>query len=330
MYTKLGADPEFFFKNRKGEVVGSETIIPVSTDINYEDFDSNGEGVLIRDGVAAEINPISATCRENLWRNVTASMAAAMEFAQQSDCKVIFDTTVELTPENFDVLSPMSKQFGCVPSANAYGIQTIEEGASSVPVRSAGGHIHIGYKNNADTRNQLVEGTDINTIIKVLDIIAGNTCVLFDQFPGSKERRVNYGRAGEYREKSYGLEYRTLSNFWLRDYRLFGLATGLVRQSIWAIGYDLAETVLGSVNQKDIIDAINNNDKDLAFSNFKKYAPLVANKFRGWNYPIDYFTIGNLTKFIEDGAQFDPKDPWQVFTDDVIGDGFESFISEYN
>ena len=31
-----------------------------------------------------------------------------------------------------------------------------------------------------------------------------------------QKRRTLYGKAGAYREKSYGVEYRTLSSFWLK------------------------------------------------------------------------------------------------------------------
>jgi hypothetical protein len=34
------------------------------------------------------------------------------------------------------------------------------------------------------------------------------------------ERRKLYGGAGAYREKDYGFEYRTLSNFWVFDPKL--------------------------------------------------------------------------------------------------------------
>jgi hypothetical protein len=319
MYTELGADPEFFFKNKKGEVVGSELVIPKKWICE--------DGKLIRDGVAAEINPGAAQCRENLWRNVVDCMNTAKEFARTKECEIVFDTTVTLTQEQFDSLSPFSKQFGCVPSSNAYGVNPIPEGAQDQLQRSAGGHIHIGYKNHTESHNVVAQDTDINTIVKVLDIIAGNTCVLFDQYKGSTERRKTYGRAGEYREKYYGLEYRTLSNFWLRDYRLFGLATGLVRQALWVVGYGHTETILSSVNQADIIKAINENDPVLARKNFDKYSKvLVGLNIGQWNYPIDKMTIDSFLDSVDD---FGGKKPYEVFNCDWIGSGFEDYLENY-
>jgi hypothetical protein len=62
--------------------------------------------------------------------------------------------------------------------------------------------------------------------------LVGNTCVLLDRDPRAAERRQIYGRAGEYRLPDHGLEYRTLSNFWLRAYPLFSLVMGLSRLAV--------------------------------------------------------------------------------------------------
>lgn len=332
MNTMIGADPEFFFKDKQtGQVIGSEKLIKAEERI-YE------TGTLIRDGVAAEINPDAAYCREVLWANINDLMNLAEARAYDKGATVCFDTTVTLTQENFNALSPISKQFGCVPSQNAYGVMPIPAGSSDIPVRSAGGHIHLGYKfdelegwNEKEHFMNIIKAGD-DTVVKVLDVLVGNTCVLFDQFPGSKERRKTYGRAGEYRSKPYGLEYRTPSNFWLRDYRLFGMAFGLARQALWIVGYNKTEQVLGEVNQDDIIKAINDNDAVLALKNFKKYAPIVATLHSGWNYPLDSETYYEFEKLVksnnpvgEIGYEMRVED---INHDDFRGNGFESFLAE--
>lgn len=326
MIITLGADPEFFFRDRTtGDIVGSEKIIPRETEVETD-------GTLIRDGVAAEINPDSAQCREVLWAEICSIMLCASEYADDKNAKISFDTTVTLTEAEFDSLSPVSKQFGCVPSSNAYGVQPIPEGASSLRQRSAGGHIHIGYKGILDTQNMVAEQTDINKIVKVLDIVAGNTCVMFDQFYGSDLRRINYGRAGEYREKSYGLEYRTLSNFWLRDYKLFALATGLCRQAMWIVGYGHADELLSMVDQNAITEAINENNATLARRNFDKYGKFIAEKHSDWNYPLDMQHFGQfllLIGCVDPGeALIESTDVDEIYNDCFRGLGIENYLQE--
>ena len=68
--------------------------------------------------------------------------------------------------------------------------------------------------------------------VKILDIVVGNTCVIMDRAPSQVERRKVYGRAGEYRLPAHGIEYRTLSNFWLRSYQLTHLVFSLARFAI--------------------------------------------------------------------------------------------------
>lgn len=68
------------------------------------------------------------------------------------------------------------------------------------------GHIHIGYNDpNIDTNMR---------IIQVLDLFLGVPSVILDK---DTLRRELYGKAGEFRHKYYGVEYRVLSNFWIQD-----------------------------------------------------------------------------------------------------------------
>jgi hypothetical protein len=101
--------------------------------------------------------------------------------------------------------TPHSQEFGCSPDYNAYTEDENPRPDSRTNLRTAGGHIHIGYDNVAiDTSLFLV---------KMCDLFLGLPSVLIDK---DVDRRQLYGKAGAFRYKSYGLEYRSLSNFWLR------------------------------------------------------------------------------------------------------------------
>ena len=50
-------------------------------------------------------------------------------------------------------------------------------------------------------------------ITRQLDYFLGIPSILLDK---DKKRRPSYGNAGSFRPKPYGLEYRVLSNFWIK------------------------------------------------------------------------------------------------------------------
>lgn len=107
-------------------------------------------------------------------------------------------------------------------------------------------HIHIGY----DDPN---EETNIE-IVKMLDLHLSVPGVLLD---GDTMRRELYGKAGCYRHKKYGVEYRTLSNFWLSGPNLINwVATA----TFMALGKMNAGQKVSFDLELIIQDIINNND----------------------------------------------------------------------
>jgi hypothetical protein len=120
---------------------------------------------------------------------------------------------------------------------------------------------------------------DIEKIVYALDILLANTCVLIDRSPHNAIRRKTYGRAGEYRKTPYGLEYRVLSNFWLSSYKAFSFVFGLAREVLQILHHsdENFDYLCTLVEAKDIQNAINNNDYDLALYNFNKIIPFFKN-----------------------------------------------------
>src|SRR5690606_5853835 len=72
--------------------------------------------------------------------------------------------------------------------------------------RTCGGHIHIGY----DSPDFIVS----EDIVHAMDTVLGLESINLDK---DDRRREMYGKAGCFRVKDYGVEYRTLSNFWLQS-----------------------------------------------------------------------------------------------------------------
>lgn len=83
-------------------------------------------------------------------------------------------------------------------------------------LRSAGGHIHIGFANIVVPFDGDIYGYTPDEqragLVRMLDKYLGIPSVLLE--PDNKRKEL-YGKAGAYRPKEYGVEYRTISNFYL-------------------------------------------------------------------------------------------------------------------
>ena len=319
----MGCDPEFFF-TRGGKVIGSEKVLPED---GLKSADYWG-GKFIRDGVQAELNPTPSTCRAAVGNAIRACFKDLHTkiLKDKADISADFSQCIEVSKEEMDSLSEKSKIFGCAPSTNIYNEGKCKTSVIAVDPkkyfgRSAGGHIHLGtynwYGYNDDkTAKDALKGADI--MVPVLDIVVGNTCVLIDRAESNKERRKVYGKAGEFRLKTYGIEYRTLSNFWLRSHQLTSFVFGLSRLAYHLVtqsapGNDYVKALFDAVKREDIVRAINENDFDLAMQNFKAIEDILVAACEGnfGNYPFSRGHMNHFYYFISKGV-----DHW--FSKDVL------------
>lgn len=341
----LGCDPEFFLTKSDGTVVGSEIALKNVFDEDARARAENAKrpswdrydvgSTLVEDGVQVEINPPAGTCRESLAMHIRAAFTSLHTELKKGDFSACFNTVIEMDPKELERLSEKAKKLGCAPSLNSdgkkHGIKV--DGAKHL-TRSAGGHIHLGLSPRLkEVRPRLID---------VLDILLGNTCVMIDRDPRAAERRKLYGRAGEYRTPAHGVEYRTLSNFWLRAYPLMSFVMGVGRQGVHIMNtainancsWNPEKELLDTVDLKACKRAINKNDLKLARENwrdvqtfFKKagdafgvYSAINAKRLSA----IDFFLKG-VSK--EGLAAWFPQDPVTHWTHlQVHNNGWESFI----
>lgn len=198
MYTK-GCDPELFLKNiSTGQFISSIGLIGGSKDFPMP----IGEGCAVQeDNVAVEFNiPPASTAQEfvdsiNFNLKYLTERAASMGLELCIQPSAVFD--------NEQLSSPAAQEFGCEPDFNAWqdGAQNPKPRADNPNLRSAGGHVHIAC-----------EGMDILNVVKAMDLFVGCQMLEFDH---DEDRRLLYGKAGAFRKKSYGVEYRTASNAWI-------------------------------------------------------------------------------------------------------------------
>lgn len=354
-YVSLGCDPEFFFE-KKGDIIGSEKVIDIEKGINAL------YGKVICDGVQVEINPTAANCRQTLAHNIGACLMTVYSKMQADpELKTNFKPTVEIKKAELDTLAEKSKIFGCAPSKTVGTVKNeITVDPKEYMYRSAGGHIHIGknklpsqYLNTYDNWGNIIEGKVKNPpysrdkhihdildtperLVPILDIIIGNTCVLIDRNEGNIERRKVYGRAGEHRTPKHGLEYRTLSNFWLHSYPLMSFVMSLTR---FAVGICVDSTeqdnyeqeLLSLISMEDIHKAINENDFDLALSNFNKIKSFIET-YSSDSFPLNKENLHLFEYFYKKGIDhWFPEDAmtnWRSFVLNytVRAQGWENFL----
>jgi hypothetical protein len=118
-------------------------------------------------------------------------------------------------------------------------------------MRSAGGHISVGWNN--PTQEQQLD------MVKAMDATVGLESVLLDF---DTERKKLYGKAGCFRFREYGIEYRSLSNFWIKTNESLQWSWNTTMKAINLVNSNKIEEVkeLGDY----IVEAINTNNKELA------------------------------------------------------------------
>ena len=208
---KLGADPELFLKTKDGKFVSAHDLVPGSK----KDPHKVKSGAIQPDGLAAEFNidAVDYSDFSAFDSNLTAVIKQLKEVVGP-DVNFALAPSAQFDSDYYESLPESAKELGCDPDFCAYSADPFEpnprpDGASGL--RSAAGHLHIGW--GADIPVDHPDHIDIcRAFVKNLDVYVGLAMTTFDS---DTERRKLYGKAGAYRPKSYGVEYRTPSNAWI-------------------------------------------------------------------------------------------------------------------
>lgn len=202
----FGADPELFIINPDGEFVSAHGMIPGDKENPYK---VDGGAVQV-DGMAAEFNIDPVTTYKEFKDNIVKVRKQLKSMLPKGYDLVAVPTATfskaewERTPEEAKIL-------GCSPDFDAWRRNVNPVPQAQEFVRHAGGHLHVGWTNGADTSDPVYTQACLD-LVKQFDWFLGAWSVHKDP---DNLRRSAYGKAGAMRFKPYGVEYRTLSNFWL-------------------------------------------------------------------------------------------------------------------
>jgi hypothetical protein len=256
----FGADPELFVVNSEGDFVSAEGLIPGTKDKPYK-VDC---GAVQVDGMAAEFNidPVDnyADFKHNI-KTVQDQLARMLPNGH----KLVCVPTATFKPEIWNNTPDHAKMLGCSPDFNAWKGQPNPAPRDTRYTRHAGGHIHFGWTEGAKTNDTEYVQACID-LVKQLDWYLGAWSLQKDD---DSLRRKMYGKAGSMRFKPYGVEYRTLSNFWLKSDTLIMHTWNRMQRAIW----DMDDNEM-PVKYADfcgrVVESINSSKVDVnLFSSFR-------------------------------------------------------------
>ena len=206
----VGADPEvFMFKD--GKPVSAFGVIKGT---KREPFKVK-DGAVQVDGMALEFNIDPANSEEIFANNIKSVMATLKEMVPGYE--LIATPVAEFGYDYIKQQPQEALELGCDPDFNAWedGLVNPRPNGDN-PFRTGAGHVHIGWTNGQSVWDQ--DHVDAGIIAtKQLDFFLGLPSLFFDK---DVKRRTMYGAPGAFRTKHYGVEYRVLSNAWLKSEEL--------------------------------------------------------------------------------------------------------------
>lgn len=237
----IGSDPEVFPCTQGGDIY---SVVGRLGGTKEAPHSIGGGRAYQEDNVLAEYNIPPVSTREEWLEEHTFMLGYLREVLGG----VSIQSSHEFTREILQAGGVQAMRFGCDPDMNAYTGKTNESPSPFTTLRSAGGHVSFGYDSPSETTNRAVA--------KVADLFMGLPSVVMQ--PDCR-RRALYGRAGSMRHKPWGVEYRTLSNFWLSSDALicwvFDQAT-----AAFSAASD-ADCLVERAGGSDVVqDVINSND----------------------------------------------------------------------
>lgn len=192
----LGYDAEFFLRGGRGYIPAERVLRGTKGHAAVL-----GPGVVGHpDNIMAEIASAGPFHHENLMERITHDFDVLRKHVAPVEVQITAGITVT---EEFLAAAELAKEIGCdvdfQNGAPRDPITTESIGTS----RYAGGHLHF------DTSRDIPP----DYCASVCDIMLAVPLIAMGERQGG--RRGTYGLPGLYRPKEYGLEYRTLSNYWV-------------------------------------------------------------------------------------------------------------------
>lgn len=246
LISTLGCDPEVFMYDAVANKFISSIGLIGGTKDAPRPIDAHGNAVQ-EDNVTIEFNTPPCATAEDFKKNIKFNLDYIRSRAAELGYEVAIKPSARFDDDQ--LATPEAQEFGCEPDYNAWlgGEQNPRPRAADGNLRSCGGHVHIALNGDEDCLQ----------VIKAMDLYVGCLMLEFDDDVG---RRELYGKAGAFRKKSYGVEYRTASNKWIEDDEKIQWVWDQTEKALEFVarGYSFSPE-----QSKKIQDCINNSDMNL-------------------------------------------------------------------
>lgn len=201
----IGSDPEFLVYNPETKLCVPG--LPYTNGTKEEPEPIGGDFFIQKDNALLEGNIPVCTTKSDFIHNMSYLTGYLEYLVGEDGYKIIFQDSGEYNMN--DLKHPELNIFGCDPYINCWTGEIIRAPSlSKKNYRTVGFHIHIGYsldKNCPYTKDQMDQ-----LITKAFDclVIVPSYLIHFDP-----KRASAYGGLGNFRQKSYGVECRSLGGY---------------------------------------------------------------------------------------------------------------------
>lgn len=199
----VGSDAEVPVALATGQIIPVTGLVG-GTKENPRQLDKLAKGFCVQeDGPNLEFNIPPARTANGFYENIVNALSA---------CTKLLPPTMYLQPiayykldKKFFRVVKSLHEMGCEPDYCAWSEDENPRPHNDGETRVAGAHVHVGWEKPTNE--------DRIALIKCLDLVLGFGYLANDDV----NRRKLYGRAGAFRPKKYGVEYRVLGNWWLNE-----------------------------------------------------------------------------------------------------------------
>ena len=275
MKFSFGTDPEFMLmKDRK--YISAIGVVPKRAE------DKNGKPLpqeLYYDNVLAECSIEPGESKEEVIKNIGHTIR---RYAKAVYPHILVPQAAQEYPKK-QLRHKEALRVSCRPEACCYLMKDMpipEQEFIEGQLRTAGGHVHLG---TTIIRNDF----EVLAAIRLMDLFVGIPSVFIDHDPTSPTRKNLYGKAGRFRQTSYGCEYRSIGNFWLSSPKLVSLIYDLSAFVVQFLADDRYKE-LWDIDVKSILDPEIQKIKGLDKTQFHKCI--------GYNLTLMREAIDNMDK----------------------------------
>lgn len=204
----IGTDPEFFL-SEDGNPKSAHGLVPGNKAEPYK----LDKGACQLDGVAVEFNIEPASSASEFATNVETVLRQVRQIIPNK-YKFLIKPYVQFNMAHWRTIPAEFKALGCDPDyASLHGRVGLQNQVRDPGnLRTGSGHIHLGWTEGADI-NDIVHQSDALYVAQRLFFWTEPVRYLWDT---DTTRHYYYGGQGAFRPKPYGVEYRGLSNAWLK------------------------------------------------------------------------------------------------------------------